>query len=124
MAFEVTEIALKKIKGTIESEKTIKEGFARGTTFLRAGIAGGGCSGLSYILKWDNDPVKDDRTFEFSLPDSAEGDPKLKVAIDPKSYLYLNGATLDYAELGLTGGFTFINPTAKSSCGCGQSFHA
>lgn len=126
MAFEITEKSLKKIKEVIESKDGIgiKSGVIFGTTFLRIGVAGGGCSGFSYVLEWDNNPVKDDRIFEFSLPGSDEGDHKLKVAIDPKSYLLINGATLDYVEQGLTGGFTFINPNAKSSCGCGQSFHA
>ena len=81
---------------------------------LRVKVVGGGCSGLSY--KMDLDQKRDgDRVFER---DGA------RLIVDRKSYLYLNGTTLDYVQQGLTGGFTFVNPNAKSSCGCGTSFSA
>ena len=83
--------------------------------FLRMGVKGGGCSGMSYSLEFDTEMGPHDREFEI------EG---IKVVCDKKSYIYLNGITLDYVRQGLTGGFTFVNPNAKSSCGCGTSFSA
>ena len=84
-----------------------------GHAFLRMGVKGGGCSGHSYNLEFDTELGKFDKQFDI------EG---VKVVVDTKSYLYLNGTTLDYVNQGLTGGFTFVNPNAKSSCGCGTSF--
>ena len=83
--------------------------------FLRMGVRGGGCSGMTYDLQFDNELRKHDKQFEVD---------GVKVVVDVKSYLYLNGTTLDYVTQGLTGGFTFVNPNAKSSCGCGTSFTA
>ncbi len=83
--------------------------------FLRMGVKGGGCSGLSYALEFDTEFRPHDKVFEID---------GIKVVCDTKSYLYLTGTTLDYVYQGLTGGFTFINPQAKSSCGCGSSFSA
>ena len=84
-------------------------------TALRVSVEGGGCSGLSYSLELDNEIGPHDKTFEID---------GVQVVCDKKSYLYLNGITLDYVMQGLTGGFTFVNPNAKSSCGCGTSFSA
>ena len=95
-----------KIKG----ENKIPEGHG-----LRIGVKGGGCSGLSYSLEFDSELGPHDKEFEID---------GVKVVVDRKSYLYLNGTTLDYVTQGLTGGFTFVNPQAKSSCGCGTSFSA
>jgi iron-sulfur cluster assembly protein len=82
---------------------------------LRVSVAGGGCSGLSYKLDFVEAPTEKDKIFEH------EG---VKVAVDGKSYLYLNGMELDYSG-GLNGkGFVFNNPNAKKSCGCGSSFSA
>jgi iron-sulfur cluster assembly protein len=83
--------------------------------FLRMGVKGGGCSGMSYNLEFDTEIGPHDKEFEID---------GIKVVVDKKSYLYLNGTTLDYVQQGLTGGFTFVNPQAKSSCGCGTSFSA
>ena len=86
-----------------------------GNVFLRMGVKGGGCSGMSYSLEFDTEMGPHDREFEID---------GIKVVCDKKSYIYLNGTTLDYVRQGLTGGFTFVNPNAKSSCGCGTSFSA
>ena len=81
--------------------------------FIRVGVEGGGCSGLMYQLKFDNEESEDDRTFENN---------DVKIVVDKKSYLYLLGTTLDYSG-GLNGkGFIFKNPNADRTCGCGESF--
>src|SRR5436190_1466535 len=96
--------------------KTVDEaGKIKNTDFVRMGVKGGGCSGLSYSLEFDSEIGPHDKEFELD---------GIKVVVDKKSYLYLNGTTLDYVQQGLTGGFTFLNPSAKSSCGCGTSFSA
>ena len=108
MAIELTESAVREVKKLLEAN-----GLSQETTYLRMGVRGGGCSGLSYSLEFDTEIGPHDKQSEI------EG---IKVVIDPKSYLYLIGCTLDYVTQGLTGGFTFINPKAKSTCGCGTSF--
>lgn len=81
--------------------------------FLRVSVKGGGCSGLSYNLDFDNEEKKDDQFFE---------DKGLRIALDMKSFLYLAGTELDFTD-GLNGkGFAFNNPNATRSCGCGESF--
>src|SRR5512139_299032 len=80
---------------------------------LRLGIKGGGCSGMSYVLAFDEKPREGDNIFAI------EG---LTVYVDPKSLFYLSGTTLDFSD-GLNGkGFVFNNPHASRTCGCGQSF--
>ena len=108
MALALTETATKHVKKIMEEQKL--EG-----VFLRMGVKGGGCSGLSYSLEFDSELGPHDKKFELD---------GVTVVCDAKSYLYLNGTTLDYVTQGLQGGFTFINPQAKSSCGCGTSFSA
>ncbi len=108
MALVLTETAVKQVKQLMEAQKLEN-------VYLRMGVKGGGCSGLSYSLEFDNEMGPHDKKFEI------DGIP---VVCDAKSYLYLNGITLDYVQQGLTGGFTFVNPNAKSSCGCGTSFSA
>ena len=104
---ELTEKAAQEVKGLMAKESM--EGYG-----LRVSVAGGGCSGLSYRLVFEKEPGKGDRVFEQH---------GVKVIVDPKSYLYLNGVTVDFTD-GLNGtGFTFVNPNAKGSCGCGTSFH-
>lgn len=81
--------------------------------FLRVSVVGGGCSGLSYKLDFDNEAQVNDQVFE---------DKGVKVVTDLKSFLYLCDTTLDFSD-GLNGkGFHFINPNASRSCGCGESF--
>ena len=81
--------------------------------FIRVGVKGGGCSGLSYDLSFDDQLKEGDQEFE---------DKGVKIVCDKKSFLYLLGTELDYSG-GLNGkGFTFNNPNASRNCGCGQSF--
>jgi iron-sulfur cluster assembly protein len=81
--------------------------------FLRVSVVGGGCSGLSYKLDFDNEPQPNDQTFE---------DNGVKLVTDLKSFLYLCDTTLEFSD-GLNGkGFHFSNPNASRSCGCGDSF--
>lgn len=81
--------------------------------FLRVSVVGGGCSGLSYKLDFDNEKQPKDQVFE---------DNGIKVVTDLKSFLYLCDTTLDFSD-GLNGkGFHFSNPNASRSCGCGESF--
>ncbi len=82
-------------------------------SFIRVGVAGGGCSGLSYKLEFDNTMLEGDQVFE---------DKGIKIVVDKKSFLYLIGTELDYSG-GLNGkGFVFNNPNASRTCGCGESF--
>jgi iron-sulfur cluster assembly protein len=82
-------------------------------TFIRVGVDGGGCSGLSYKLEFDTIITETDKVFV---------DKGIKIAVDKKSFLYLIGTELDYVG-GLNGkGFVFVNPNASSTCGCGESF--
>ena len=84
-----------------------------GSYFLRVGVVGGGCSGLSYKLDFDNEQKPMDQIFE---------DNGVKVVTDLKSFLYLVNTTLDFSD-GLNGkGFYFSNPNASRTCGCGESF--
>ena len=80
---------------------------------LRVGVKGGGCSGLSYVLDFVKESRPDDKVMEFD---------GVKIFMDPKSAIYLNGTELDFSD-GLNGtGFNFINPNAQRTCGCGSSF--
>ena len=80
---------------------------------LRVGVKGGGCSGFSYAMGFDAEQREMDEVFE------QDG---IKVVCDPKSHLYLDGITIDFKNDLTEGGFRFINPNAKGSCGCGSSF--
>ncbi|GAB4322183.1 MAG: iron-sulfur cluster assembly accessory protein [Candidatus Sumerlaeia bacterium] len=80
---------------------------------LRLGVQGGGCAGLTYALNFVEQPGEDDQVFEV------EG---VRIAVDPRSYLYLNGLTLDFSRDLLGGGFKFLNPNATGGCRCGTSF--
>ncbi len=76
-------------------------------------MQGGGCSGLSYVIRFESRPRERDQIFEY-------GD--VRVFVDPKSFIYLNGMVLDYEETLMRQGFVFNNPNATKSCGCGTSF--
>jgi iron-sulfur cluster assembly protein len=104
----VTEKAVKRIRIAMA-----KEGISPEEGGLRLGVMGGGCSGLSYSIKYDTRPRERDRVFEFD---------GVRVFIDPKSFVYLHGMTLDYEETLMRQGFNFINPNSTRSCGCGSSF--
>ena len=107
---EVTEKAIAKIRTTLENE-----GISPTEGGLRLGVQGGGCSGLSYKIQFDTQPRERDRVFQF-------GD--VRIFVDPKSFIYLAGLTLDYQETLMQQGFVFVNPNAQKSCGCGTSFTA
>jgi len=103
---QLSENAVKQIKRFREDENMPEGG-------LRIAVVGGGCSGMSYKLEFQKEPAPNDKVFE------QDG---VKIFVDPKSFLYVKGLTLDYSG-GLNGtGFTFSNPNAAKSCGCGTSF--
>lgn len=109
MPITMTERAAEKIRGVFAEHDMPEE------AALRVGIKGGGCSGFSYTLDVTDQPADDDEVFESN---------GVRIACDPKSYLYLNGTEIDYNDELLKGGFVFNNPNAKRSCGCGASFSA
>ena len=104
---QVTPKAIDRIRKTFS-----REGVTGG---LRLGVLGGGCSGLSYQFKFDVKERPTDKVYEYD---------GVKIFVDPKSLLYLNGMTLDYQESLMQSGFVFENPNAKKACGCGTSFTA
>ena len=104
----VTNKALTRIRSAMA-----KEGISPEQGGLRLGVQGGGCSGLSYNIRFDTQPRERDRIFQFS---------DVRVFVDPKSFIYLHGMTLDYQETLMQQGFVFVNPNASKSCGCGTSF--
>lgn len=88
-------------------------------TALRVGVRGGGCSGFSYVIEFhDGEPHAKDTVYDFVAED---GTP-VRVVVDKKSLIYLNGSELEWEQTLLQQGFKFINPQEKSSCGCGHSF--
>ena len=90
-----------------------EDGFDPANDYVRVGVKSGGCSGLSYDLKFDKSQIDGDKLFE---------DNGVKIVVDTKSFLYLIGTTLEYSG-GLNGaGFVFNNPNANRTCGCGESF--
>jgi iron-sulfur cluster assembly protein len=94
------------------NKMTLKNGLPGGG--LRIGIKAGGCSGLSYTFAWEAAPREGDHVFE--------GTANSRVFVDPKSYQFIQGTTLDYDTALVSRGFIFNNPNAKSTCGCGTSF--
>lgn len=90
-----------------------EEGFDATKDYVRVGVKSGGCSGLSYELRFDDKVNESDKLFE---------DNNVRIVVDKKSFLYLVGTTLEYSG-GLNGkGFVFNNPNAQRTCGCGESF--
>jgi iron-sulfur cluster assembly protein len=106
----MTERAAKQIRVLLE-----KEGVSPEVGGLRVGVQGGGCSGLSYAMRLDTQPRDRDKIFE---------EHGARIFVDPKSFLYLNGTTLEYEETLMRQGFVFQNPNAARNCGCGSSFTA
>jgi iron-sulfur cluster assembly protein len=105
---KVSETAKKKV-----IELMREDGLDASSGLIRVGVKSGGCSGLSYELKFDQALHPDDKIFE---------DNGVRIAVDKKSFLYLIGTTLEYSG-GLNGkGFVFNNPNAARTCGCGESF--
>ena len=109
--------AAKQVHVTPKAVQKIREAFAREGVSggLRLGVLGGGCSGLSYQFKFAPVPRPRDHVFEFE---------DVKVFVDPKSMLFLDGMTLDWQDSLMQSGFVFQNPHATKSCGCGTSFSA
>ncbi|OGC93548.1 MAG: [Fe-S]-binding protein [candidate division Zixibacteria bacterium RBG_16_48_11] len=106
---------IKVTESAIQEVKRLKEKQGAGSQYLRLGVETGGCSGLNYMLKLDDKVGEQDKVYDFD---------GLKVVVDIRSLLYLMGMTLDYTGELLGGGFKFVNPNAKKSCGCGHSFSA
>jgi iron-sulfur cluster assembly protein len=105
---KVSETAKKKVIELMQDD-----GFNPTEDFVRVGVKSGGCSGLSYDLKFDKENQEGDKVFV---------DNDIKIIVDKKSFLYLIGTTLEYSG-GLNGtGFVFNNPNANRTCGCGESF--
>src|ERR1700688_4287254 len=107
---QVTDKTLGKVRSAMA-----KEGISPEQGGLRLGVQGGGCSGLSYNVRFDTQPRGRHRIFLF-------GD--LRVCVDPDTFIYLHGMILDYQETLMQQGFVFVNPQATKSCGCGTSFSA
>ena len=104
---EITESASRELQRIMEQEEH-PEGSA-----LRLYVQGGGCAGMSYGMKFEQEPTAADRTFESN---------GVTIYLDPKSYLFLKGIRMDFKESLMGRGFVFENPNASGSCGCGTSF--
>ncbi|HED52002.1 MAG TPA: iron-sulfur cluster assembly protein IscA [Gammaproteobacteria bacterium] len=105
MAITLTEPAAERVKGFLEQR-------GKGVG-LRLGVRTSGCSGMAYVLEFVDEIEDTDTVFE---------DHGVKVIVDPKSLLYIDGTELDYGKEGLNEGFKFNNPNVKDECGCGESF--
>jgi iron-sulfur cluster assembly protein len=110
VSISVSERAVQEIKKAAAKRPSTPKG-------LRVGIRGGGCTGFSYFFEWsDVDPRPEDQVLAYD----AEG-VKVQVFVDPKSKVFLEGSTLDYATTLMARGFKWVNPNAKGTCGCGES---
>ena len=105
---QLTETAIGKVREILDGQEPKPQG-------LRISVVGGGCSGFSYSMAFENTPNMLDKTYSFQ---------GLKVFIDQASMLYLDGAEVDFVETLEGSGFKFNNPNVKSTCGCGSSFSA
>ncbi|MDA1007991.1 MAG: iron-sulfur cluster assembly accessory protein [Planctomycetota bacterium] len=126
MAVTVTETAAREIDSIIDSQ-----GLDREKIRLRVGVKGGGCSGFSYLLDLTEIAKDSDELWEFNYNRrlakdavvGSSGEPfSVRIVCDPKSYLYLNGTTIDFKDEVMGRGFVFTNPNATTTCGCGSSF--
>jgi iron-sulfur cluster assembly protein len=106
MAITLTEAAASRVKAFLD-----RRGKGVG---LRLGVKTTGCSGMAYVIEYADEVEDDDAVFE---------DHGVKVLVNPKSLVYLDGTELDYAKDGLNEGFRFNNPNVKDMCGCGESFN-
>ncbi|HEB59337.1 MAG TPA: iron-sulfur cluster assembly protein IscA [Gammaproteobacteria bacterium] len=105
MAITLTETAAERVRDFLAN---------RGSGVgLRLGVRTSGCSGMAYVLEFADDVEAEDEVFE---------DKGVKIIVDPKSLIYLDGTELDYGKEGLNEGFKFNNPNVKDECGCGESF--
>lgn len=104
----LTDTAIEKVRTIIDTQEPKPAG-------LRISVVGGGCSGFSYSMAFENSPGMLDKVYDFS---------GLRVFVDQASLLYLEGAQVDYVETMEGSGFKFENPNVKSTCGCGSSFSA
>lgn len=102
-----TDSAITKVKEIMAQQTPVPAG-------LRVGVVGGGCSGFSYSMSFENGGGLMDKTFDFD---------GLKVFVDATSLMYLKGVSVDYIETLEAAGFKFDNPNVKSTCGCGSSFN-
>jgi iron-sulfur cluster assembly protein len=106
----LSETAAREIRNIIQQQELDAEKIR-----LRVGVKGGGCSGFSYLLDLTETQKETDEVYEQH---------GIKIVVDPKSLLYLNGTTVDFKDEIMGRGFVFNNPNATSSCGCGSSFSA
>lgn len=104
----ITEKAIARVRSAMAKENVSPESGG-----LRLGVQGGGCSGLTYNIRFDSQARERDRVYEFD---------GIRLFVDPKSFIYLHGMVLDYEETLMQQGFVFRNPNASRSCGCGTSF--
>lgn len=102
----LSERAASEVKGLLEQQQ-------KPDAMLRVFVAGGGCSGFQYGMSLEEEASEGDQTFDIS---------GVKVIVDPRSAMYMEGAEIDYVDSMMGGGFKIDNPNAASSCGCGQSF--
>ena len=108
LPINLTENAIVKVKEIMAQQDPVPAG-------LRVGVVGGGCSGFSYNMSFENAPGMMDKVYTFD---------GVKVFVDATSAMYLNGCVVDYVETLEAAGFKFENPNVKSTCGCGSSFSA
>jgi iron-sulfur cluster assembly protein len=119
----VSELAAREISSIIKQQELDPSKIR-----LRVGVKGGGCSGFNYVLDLTETQRDSDELWEYSFsfpsPGGSGGSEPfvLRVICDPKSYLYLNGTSIDFKDEMMGRGFVFNNPNATSSCGCGSSF--